>query len=69
MQEDAPTSQTHRVESAEWLARLSRTYYGTLYCWPVIWEANREILDSPDRVQPGTVLTITPASQCKYDGM
>jgi len=65
---DGGTSRTHRVESAEWLARLSRTYYGTLYCWPVIWDANREILESPDRVQPGTVLKIPPASQCKYAG-
>jgi nucleoid-associated protein YgaU len=58
---------THTVERVEWLGQLSREYYDTLYCWPLIWKANRDVLDDPDTLRPGMELTIPPASECTID--
>jgi hypothetical protein len=54
----------HVVTHVEWLAQLSREYYGTLYCWPVIWKANRDGMADPDALTPGMTLDIPPASAC-----
>jgi hypothetical protein len=61
---EVSSTRRHRVESVEWLAQLSRRYYGTLACWPVIWNANREKIADPDRLEPGMHLTIPPRSVC-----
>jgi hypothetical protein len=58
---------THVVEQVEWLAQLSRKYYGTLYCWTVIWEANRGRIEDPDELRPGMTLEIPPDSACTID--
>jgi phage tail protein X len=55
------------VEQVEWLAQLSRKYYGTLYCWTVIWEANRGRIEDPDELRPGMTLEIPPDSACTID--
>jgi len=65
---DAPSARSHRVESVEWLAQLSRRYYGALACWPVIWNANREKIADPDLLEPGMHLTIPPRSTCGAAG-
>jgi len=65
---ETSSARRHRVESVEWLAQLSRRYYGTLACWPVIWNANREKIADPDRLEPGMHLTIPPRADCAAAG-
>ena len=43
----------YRVQRDDTLARISLTVYGTANRWPEIFEANRHLLENPDRVFPG----------------
>ena len=51
----------HTVTVGDSLARLGRLYYGDPNAWPRIYEANREIIDRPDRLVPGMKLRIPRA--------
>lgn len=48
----------HRVQRDDTLARISREAYGRSNRWNEIFEANRHLLDDPDRVFPGMTLII-----------
>lgn len=48
----------YRVQRDDTLARISLTVYGTANRWPEIFEANRHLLENPDRVFPGMSLVI-----------
>jgi nucleoid-associated protein YgaU len=49
----------HTVAAGESLSKISQGYYGTLFKWPVIFEANRRIIGrDPDRLMIGVELTI-----------
>lgn len=49
---------TYTVEKGDTLEKISQKFYGTTRKWRRIYEANREVLRSPDRVYPGQKLTI-----------
>jgi hypothetical protein len=49
----------HVVQPGDWLSKLAGTYYGDIYQWPTIFEANREVIgDNPDLIEPGMRLVI-----------
>lgn len=48
----------YRVRPGDSLARISAIMYGTDQAWQEIFEANRHLLDEPDRVLPGLTLVI-----------
>ncbi|MCP4696028.1 MAG: hypothetical protein GY862_04145, partial [Gammaproteobacteria bacterium] len=48
----------HTIQAAESLSRISRKHYGTLERWPEIFEANKHILESPEKISQGLVLVI-----------
>lgn len=48
----------HKVASGETLTEISMKHYGTPNRWNDIYEANLDILPSPERVQPGDNLVI-----------
>lgn len=48
----------YRVRPGDSLARISVLVYGTDQAWQQIFEANRHLLDEPDRVLPGLTLVI-----------
>jgi nucleoid-associated protein YgaU len=54
--EDART--VYRVRPGDSLARISTLFYGDDAGWTRIFEANRHILEDPDRVLPGLTLVI-----------
>ena len=60
MQEDTVTTgfQKYTVEKNDTLQKISKKFYGTTKKWPKIFEANKELLKSPDRVYPGQTLNI-----------
>ena len=55
---EAPPARFHTVEKGESLSRIAKKYYGNAMKYPVIFEANRPLLDDPDRIYPGQVLRI-----------
>lgn len=56
---------SHTVKTNDSLWRLAAHYYGRGSQWKVIYEANRNLISKPDRLEPGTVLNIPalPAQQ------
>ena len=55
-------TQTYTVEKGDTLSHIAKQFYGKASRWHAIFEANRDVLDDPDKIYPGQVLTI-PARQ------
>jgi len=51
----------HTVEKGESLSKIAQHYYKDMMKYKAIFEANRDILDNPDLIHPGQVLTIPNA--------
>jgi nucleoid-associated protein YgaU len=58
-----PPEQTYTVAKGDSLSRIAKQFYGKASAWPQIFEANRDQLDDPDRIQPGQVLRIPHAAE------
>lgn len=50
--------QTYTVQAGDTLSRISAKVYGQSGRWSVIFEANRDVLPSPNALKPGQVLKI-----------
>lgn len=48
----------HTVQSGESLSKIAAHYYEDMKKYTQIFDANRDILSDPDKIQPGQVLTI-----------
>ena len=62
-----PESRTYTVEKGDTLSHIAKAHYGKASKWRAIFDANRDQLDDPDKIQPGQVLTI-PAIDLDGDG-
>ncbi|MDX1661820.1 MAG: LysM peptidoglycan-binding domain-containing protein [Gemmatimonadota bacterium] len=58
---------THVVEEGDTLWAIADRYYGDGTEWPRIHEANRDVIDDPDVIQPGWELTI-PEKEDEEEG-
>jgi nucleoid-associated protein YgaU len=58
--EPEPEPTTYTVQAGDTLWVIAVKVYGKGQLWPVIYEANRDILDDPSRIRPGQVLKIPP---------
>jgi nucleoid-associated protein YgaU len=63
----APEGTTYTVQKGDTLSHIAKAHYGRASKWQAIFEANRDQLDDPDRIQPGQVLKI-PAIDLDGDG-
>lgn len=54
----APGGRTHTVRAGDTLSKISSEFYGNANQYGRIFEANRDQLDDPDKIQPGQVLKI-----------
>ena len=54
----APEAQYYSVVSGDTLSKIAKQFYGKSSQWNAIFEANRDQLDDPDKIQPGQVLRI-----------
>lgn len=52
---------TYTVQQGDTLSKISKQHYGDGNKYMKIFEANRDKLKDPDKIQPGQVLTIPPA--------
>lgn len=56
---------TDTVKSSYYFTHMAKKYYGNKHFWSYIYEENKDILDHPEKVNPGVVVVIPPAE--KYD--
>jgi len=53
-----PEAQFHTVVSGDTLGKIAKKFYGDPMKYPVIFEANKPMLEHPDKIYPGQVLRI-----------
>ena len=53
-----PAAKTYTVVSGDSLSRIAKHVYGDANRWHDIFNANRDLLDNPDKIQPGQVLKL-----------
>lgn len=53
-----PYAQYHIVRKGDTLSKIAEQYYGDMTLYPKIFEANRDVLDDPNRIYPGQRLRI-----------
>ncbi|MFK3846763.1 LysM peptidoglycan-binding domain-containing protein [Stenotrophomonas sp. NPDC078853] len=49
---------TYTVEKGDTLSKIAKQHLGDANVWQKIFDANRDQLDDPDRIQPGQVLKL-----------
>jgi len=55
-----PEATYYTVVSGDTLSKITKTAYGDANKYPAIFEANKPMLTSPDKIYPGQVLRIPP---------
>lgn len=55
---DNPYAQYHIVKKGDTLSKIALEYYGDAKLYPQIFDANRDILDDPDKIRVGQKLRI-----------
>ena len=58
---------SYTVEAGDTLSHIAKAHYGKPNKWHVIYDANRDQLQDPDKIFPGQVLRI-PALDLDRDG-
>lgn len=53
-----PVAQFYTVQSGDSLSKISKEFYGDAMKYNSIFEANKPMLDHPDKIYPGQVLRI-----------
>ena len=53
-----PESTFHEVKSGDTLSKISKAVYGDPMKYNIIFEANRPMLEHPDKIYPGQILRI-----------
>lgn len=49
---------TYTVKSGDTLSRIAKEFYGDAQAYPRIFDANRDQLSDPNKIQPGQILKI-----------
>ncbi|MCC8445241.1 LysM peptidoglycan-binding domain-containing protein [Xanthomonas translucens] len=50
--------QVYLVKSGDSLSKIAKLHYGDGNAWTRIFEANRDVLDDPDKIYPGQTLKL-----------
>jgi nucleoid-associated protein YgaU len=50
----------HEVKSGDSLSKIAKQEYGDAAKWPLIFEANKDVLKDPNKIFPGQKLKIPP---------
>ena len=53
-------TKVYTVVSGDSLSKIAKREYGDANAWKRIFEANRDIIKDPDKIQPGQKLKIPP---------
>ena len=52
---------SYTIEKGDSLSKIAKEQLGQASAWKQIFEANRDVLDDPDRIFPGQVIKLPPA--------
>jgi nucleoid-associated protein YgaU len=52
---------SYTIEKGDTLSKIAQEQLGRASAWKQIFEANRDVLDDPDRIFPGQVIKLPPA--------
>ena len=55
---DPPAAKSYAAVSGDSLSRIAKHVDGDANRWQDIFNANRDLLDNPDKIQPGQVLKL-----------
>jgi len=58
LQPPAEAKRTYTVKSGDSLSKIAQQFYGNASQYPKIFDANRDKLNNPDKIQPGMELVI-----------
>jgi len=53
-----PSYIEYKIEEGDTLQKISKKFYDTYGRWNEIYEANKDVLSSPDRIKPGKTIRI-----------
>jgi len=56
--EGAPEVEYYVIKSGDTLGKIARHYYGNANKYPRIFDANREVIEDPDKIFPGQKIRI-----------
>lgn len=59
--EEIVGERTYTIESGDTLSKIAKEQLGRASAWRDIFEANRDVIDNPDRIFPGQVIKLPPA--------
>ncbi len=51
---------TYTVQKGDSLSKIAKLHLGDANAWKKIFEANRDVLDDPDKIFPGQTLKLPP---------
>ncbi len=54
----AAAARVHEVKPGDTLSAIAKHYYGKASLYPKIFDANRDVLDDPNKIKPGQKLRI-----------
>ncbi|KAF1710102.1 LysM peptidoglycan-binding domain-containing protein [Pseudoxanthomonas sacheonensis] len=59
--EEIVGERSYTIEKGDTLSKIAKEQLGHASAWKQIFEANRDVLDDPDRIFPGQVIKLPPA--------
>ena len=62
-----PKIKTDTIGKTRFLTTMARQYYGEMAFWVYIYEENKEILNNPNQIKPGTIVNIPDAKKYGID--
>lgn len=65
VEKSEPEAVFHTVERGDTLSTISKRHYGDPNQYPLIFNANKPMLQDPDKIYPGQVLRIPPMDSKK----
>ena len=58
----AKKSTFYTIEKGDTLSKIAKREYGSADKWDALFDANREVIDHPDRISPGQTIRIPDLS-------
>ena len=56
--EEIVGEQTYTIAKGDTLSKIAKEHYGKASAWHQIFDANRDVIDDPDRIFPGQVIKL-----------
>lgn len=58
--EEIVGEQRYTISQGDTLSKIAKEHYGNANAWKQIFEANRDVIEDPDRIFPGQVIKLPP---------